>query len=1024
MFENIDVQSLDEVTSPYFFKAKKIDQNGLLSERIFGTTRKNRCSCGNLHSKVLHDGQLCDKCGVMCTDNDVRYEKYGKVCLPYFVINPLKHGHFTKIIPKTFHYVINPILSDMARSSTAYIKYDPFEDEIEFVDEFDYHSCIPLNITGIQTLYIALSSLVKINNSKLAKTLVSYFIKDLLVIPPKARLSVFDHGVGNKRKFIESDIDRAYNNVIFLSNVNSSKIDSEDVANLVEVIITTWTEKSEIAISDDELMLDDESTAKIQFSVNAVYTEILNKLSGKEGAIRSSFLGLLIDYTGRAVISPNLSLNTYEINMPKAMLIKLYSLEFLRFMREVKHEEFKELTLSMKRINHTDINIDHLDEFIEYFFKNTSIRQRLVLINRQPSLWRFSCSGVVIKGISEGNTLEVSPLILGPIAGDYDGDALPIYRLHDSESLKEIETFSFIANDSKMDHNDQYLHELSKETIYSFNILKSNTIDTTLDTFIVDKLSNLTIDYKLLENYETPVLIQDLDITVPYGQAILNNWCGFDDIKLTEKSTGWDVSNEIFNNSSKCMRYHDTLSELNRLLHWFMFTHPTESLTLPFGDAVDVIENTSNMENNLLEKLPKSPYIGYVMYIALVKRIQESIPKSSQLYKLTKAKFNATQFARSLVGIGYIADNNNLIDPEPISSGLLEGIDYDTFFKTSFGTRKGLIDKEKGVPQSGALERAMALNVSPIELIEDDCGDEGGLQINVVSKKHAWSLIGRYVKGNTDDWMLVTNENHDFLINHTIDLRSPITCKTEHNKICRKCFGETKIATPYLGIIAAQVVAERLTQLSMSSFHTSGSANLKISKFVNDFFFEYLKEITNTTNYCDIEFTNVIPIEVIDEIKTYEGFDTLLGSHKIRFNNLNYKIENEDVAKTIAEIKSILKSETNKLERSLLDNYTLFITSLLSLSDIKSVFVECILSNMYLVNDEIYRYALIHNPHAAPTRKLGVQQIAAFVSPILAMLFQPNIKNYLATKDEEILESNHKDIGNLSVFVKIWNGVL
>ena len=52
-------------------------------------------------------------------------------------------------------------------------------------------------------------------------------------------------------------------------------------------------------------------------------------------------------------------------------------------------------------------------------------------------------------------------------------------------------------------------------------------------------------------------------------------------------------------------------------------------------------------------------------------------------------KFNKKQFARSIVGIGYISDDNNIIQDKPITGTLLGGLTEDQFFETSFGTRKG-----------------------------------------------------------------------------------------------------------------------------------------------------------------------------------------------------------------------------------------------------------------------------------------------------------------------------------------------
>ena len=64
-------------------KHRKIDQDGLFSEQIFGPVNSYKCACGNYNSKVLFNGKICPKCGVMCTNSDVRNESFGKIKLVF-----------------------------------------------------------------------------------------------------------------------------------------------------------------------------------------------------------------------------------------------------------------------------------------------------------------------------------------------------------------------------------------------------------------------------------------------------------------------------------------------------------------------------------------------------------------------------------------------------------------------------------------------------------------------------------------------------------------------------------------------------------------------------------------------------------------------------------------------------------------------------------------------------------------------------------------------------------------------------
>lgn len=116
------------------------------------------------------------------------------------------------------------------------------------------------------------------------------------------------------------------------------------------------------------------------------------------------------------------------------------------------------------------------------------------------------------------------------------------------------------------------------------------------------------------------------------------------------------------------------------------------------------------------------------------------------------------------------------------------------------------------------LNRSMIMNLSPLEIIENDCGTDLGFLIKIQNKAHAKSLINRYCKID-DTWELTTL---DFLLNNIgkeFSFRSPITCQTEGFKLCKKCFGEYIVTNKkFVGIHTGAVVSEKLTQLSMRSY--------------------------------------------------------------------------------------------------------------------------------------------------------------------------------------------------------------
>jgi len=92
-------------------------------------------------------------------------------------------------------------------------------------------------------------------------------------------------------------------------------------------------------------------------------------------------------------------------------------------------------------------------------------------------------------------------------------------------------------------------------------------------------------------------------------------------------------------------------------------------------------------------------------------------------------------------------------------------------------------------------------------------------------------LSGRFiVKGG----VVREFKRNDFKVGDTVNLRSPIYCKSK--KICHTCYGKllTRHRTPYVGVLAAQIIGERGTQLIMRTFHTGGQIKVAVRNILQD----------------------------------------------------------------------------------------------------------------------------------------------------------------------------------------------
>jgi DNA-directed RNA polymerase subunit beta' len=389
------MSKLETITSPKLYldhKLEKIDEDGLISERIFGPTKSYRCKCGTLTSKKLYAKKRCEKCNVLCDTSNLRYNTFAKIKIPFPLLKPiLKYQkELKKIIPKKEYHILDTKQSDLTLKETNYLKHNPNNDILKLTKTYDPTNCIPLVVSGMYTLYIALYvAAVYFNSAKADQIVNECFTYEVLVLPPAARYSI-PLTKGNQRRLTKNDLNEYYSRLISISNFDWKYI--QDPINIRDTYIKMVgnTIGSNVAIIDEELRKFDTDIARHQYYLNQIYDQVNQLISGKEGIIRRDFIGKTIDFSSRSHIVVNPILKAYEIRIPKATFITLWFVEFLRYLYKNKSIQLEKLTKFIK-INENQVTRefgDHIDEFIDYYFNDPTVneKEKIVLINRQPTL--------------------------------------------------------------------------------------------------------------------------------------------------------------------------------------------------------------------------------------------------------------------------------------------------------------------------------------------------------------------------------------------------------------------------------------------------------------------------------------------------------------------------------------------------------------------------------------------------------------------------------------------------------------
>jgi hypothetical protein len=323
----------------------------------------------------------------------------------------------------------------------------------------------------------------------------------------------------------------------------------------------------------------------------------------------------------------------------------------------------------------------------------------------------------------------------------------------------------------------------------------------------------------------------------------------------------------------------------------------------------------------------------------------------------------------------------------------------------------------------------LVINLSPLEIVEDNCNTTHTFNITVKDLKHAKSLLHRYYVNDNDEVKEILESDINNIVGTKIRLRSPITCFTSNFKLCKTCVGNYNFTSPYIGIITGQYLEERLTQSSMSSHHLSGAATLNIDPMLKEYFANELIDIVNNENDFELTFKTQIPLYVINKLNentNYRLMEVTESNTKLRFMNYRHDefIENQDAGQIVANVSDLLKSFiTNRKNTlpSIEDTYYGLIEEFFKISSVYTIFIETLLANSHVNKDDIiYRYCLKDGLDSKLFRRYSIKSLNKIISKILSWLYEPNKSSIRTFYDYSNDNKNELDINSLSVFEKIW----
>lgn len=517
--------------------------------------------------------------------------------------------------------------------------------------------------------------------------------------------------------------------------------------------------------------------ARVRASVQEYFRLVLTRLNGKEGLIRHDGLGRRVDRSARLVIVPNPQLHWDEAGVPTAVLLELLGDELMQWAAEKRDRGDLAEMISAMIANRDDAGL-----LAEWSWR-TSIKDQallgeghkllcrflearsdiLVVLNRQPSLHRDSIQAFrpVPLPPEAGEVLQLCPLVCKGFSADFDGDEMAIHLPLSLEAREEAKRM------------------LPTQNMFSLGtgkLLASYEQDFVMGMYWLSREES-GLKHRLLSTLPGDCCRQWV------GRTVLNQDTGTDLLEHLASAHRTEASELIWKLSNLA---YDCCSRIGISFGFYELMELSINLRDESREALKSFDASNPDQVNVrLNAIAQKP---------LVELLQggESLFHRPGLHFAAMALSGARgkQQVRQLIAArGFLSPGATGFDCSSddflVGSSLVCGMSPEEAFRGAMNARSSMCDKKLGTRQAGYLTRRLVTALWPLRVVAEDCGDAA-------------------------------------------ELRTPVTCRSRDG-ICAACYGALPdgnlppIGFP-AGLIAAQSIGERGTQLSMQSFHTGEKA--------------------------------------------------------------------------------------------------------------------------------------------------------------------------------------------------------
>lgn len=653
-----------------------------------------------------------------------------------------------------------------------------------------------------------------------------YMVKVLPVVPPKFR-PIYSLPDGAIRV---SDLNFHYQALLQLTQQMDRMKGKKEFADQFQAAIGDLYSGAKGIVGIDEGIVERKGQ-----DIKGIIDTLSGQGSPKGGYVHATMLKRRQDMSGSAVATVNPKLSLDEVGVPEETAWKMFR---PLVMREMKVMGFNPPAAR--------VEIDKRTTGARQALENV-MRSRVVLINRAPSLHKFSIMAFKPR-LAKGYAVEMNPFVFNGLNLDLDGDVLgmhvPVSEAANAEAFDMLPSKHLYKPGT-----GALMPKLGQEYVLGLFRISSPGKKTTKIYGSVDAAITDLRARKIEAN--AMVSVRGIGSTTP-GRCIINEqlplavrdygliWTAkATNAKLEEidKKLGRDAFSKSLSGLSDVGRLYAYYTGASFLLSDLQVMTKERNDAYRLADRqADAVRQGPGTE---AEKNKKLVDIYQRVSNDLTNNIKLTTNASNGQNNITEmltsgARGNKEQARQLVANVGVMLDHENRPMPLPVRGTYTEGLDTAEYFQHMYGARKGMIDKSQSVRDPGALTKQMVVSATSFRVATFDCGTKQGIteqtgKDDAIDRYLAEDISGVGKRGDVVTSSLLNLARAKKI--QDIKVRSPLTCLVPQG-VCVMCYGlDAEGHAPsigaFVGVSDTHAITEPTTQMALKSFHSGGVATQK-----------------------------------------------------------------------------------------------------------------------------------------------------------------------------------------------------